>query len=154
MGMYTQLVIGVELKEGTQPAVIDMLRYMVGDGLLPPLFSHLPQNVACDDFFDCSRWGALLRCDSYYFDWDTKFTFNEDTIRGPGKSIWCLTGSSNLKNYSGEIAKFLIWIAPHLDTGGDYKEFLGFLRYEEDVHPTLIYNDRGIITFVKVEGQL
>ena len=83
----------------------------------------------------------------------TKFTFNIDTLF-PKEPVWCLTGSSNLKNYGGEINKFLLWIAPYLHTGADYKEFLGFTRYEEDDDPTLIYNEKGTLTFIKVEGQL
>jgi len=48
MGMYTQLVLGVELKSNTPVDVIAMLAYMAGEREAPPPFSHLPQSKECD----------------------------------------------------------------------------------------------------------
>ena len=150
MGMYTQLAIGVRFKHDVPEEVIQQLKYMTGRSSKevphPGLF-----NDAAQDFFACNRWNMVLSCDSYYFDWETRFHFDCDELY-PDKPIWCLTGTSNLKNYDGEIAKFLLWIAPFLQTGEHGREFLGFTRYEEDDHPTLIYNDRGTITFDRQDG--
>jgi len=75
----------------------------------------------------------LFGCDSYYFNADTISTCRWDDI----SNSYYLCIRSNLKNYDGEIRKFLDWIKQFVDAG--IGEFLGFYRYEEDDDPTLIY---------------
>ena len=78
-------------------------------------------------------------------DWNSQKTFAYDD----NGDSWCLTSISNLKNYEGEIAKFLMWLAPYIETDG----FLGFTRYEEYDTPTLIYKwESGMIQFFKPQG--
>jgi hypothetical protein len=136
MGMYTELHFNAELKKDTPEDVIAILNYMlnreVSDGAV--------QN--CDlshELFACDRWDFMLRCDSYYFSSDTKSTLRFDDI---SKSYF-LCIKSNLKNYSGEIEKFIDWIHPYLDEfDGDY---LGHYRYEEDSCPRLIFKNKVIM---------
>lgn len=128
MGMYTEFNIGVALKEDTPKNVIDMLKFMSGedyDDYCPCIPNH--------PFFETYRWRMLFICDSYYFDGKTQSTFEYDNI----DERWHLTVRSNLKNYDREIKKFLDWIKPYLDTSG----FLGYMWYEEDDAPTLIFNN-------------
>ena len=143
MGMYTQLVLGVELKSDTPETVIDILEYMIG---------HKPENQGIilpdHEFFQCNRWDFVLRCDSYYFDWTTRMNLDRDDLY-PEYPKYCLTGCSNLKNYDDEIAKFLLWLAPYIDTNG----FLGLTRYEDTDTPTLIYKwENDVIQFFLPEG--
>lgn len=126
MGMYTELVFATRLKRDIPNNVHDVLLYMVGD------------DDACGEppnhpLFDTTRWEFMLRCDSYYFDGDTHSEFNWDKIG----EFYTLTVRCNLKNYSGEIGEFLDWLGPYVDSYPG--EFHGTTRYEEDLHPTLIY---------------
>ena len=143
MGMYTQLVLGVELKTGTPETVINILEHMIRHGSKDQRIT-LPDH----EFFQCNRWNFMLCYDSYYFDWQTRFNLDRDDLY-KNRPKYFLTGCSNLKNYDGEIAKFLSWLAPYIDTNG----FLGFTRYEEAGTPTLIYKwENDAIQFFLPEG--
>lgn len=145
MGMYTQLVLGVEFKKTVPLKVLAQLHFMTGNretGISP---ADMMDTQAERDFFRCPRWRLVLSGDSYYFDWKTMRQFDYDII----SHSWYLTVVSNLKNYDGEIAKFLFWIAPHIHTNG----YLGFTRYEETETPTLIYKwENDQIQFFTPEG--
>jgi hypothetical protein len=126
MGMYTELHFNSELKKDTPKEVIELLKFMVGEG-------KESGNLPDDPLFKSERWKFMLQCDSYYFDADTHSTLRLDDISGS----YYLCIRCNLKNYDSEIKKFIEWIKPYLNkTKG---EFLGFYRYEEDETPTLIY---------------
>jgi hypothetical protein len=126
MGMYTEFHYNVELRKDTPPQVIDVLEFMVGErGVDPP-------PTPDDPFFQAPRWRYLFTMDSAYFAADTHSTLRWDELFG----AWFLNVRSNLKNYDGEIEKFVAWIDPYVDAyAGD---FLGFYRYEETEDPTLI----------------
>ena len=130
MGMYTELVMGCELKKDTPAEVIETLKYMLGD-------NEYLATVPVNKLFATDRWKVMLCCDSYYFDGDTHSTLRHDDInQGYHLTIRC-----NLKNYCGEIGKFLNWIYPYADT----REFVGYYRYEECEVPTLVYfTDKGV----------
>ena len=124
MGMYTEFHFNAEVQDDND--VLAVLRYMIdGDSEPLPLPDH--------PLFDTDRWRVMLRMDSYYFDADTHSTLRADCQGGQYLCIRC-----NLKNYDGEIEKFIDWITPHLKKHeGD---FLGFYRYEETEQPTLIHH--------------
>ena len=128
MGMYTELVMACELKGNVPEEVIETLKYMVGD-------SEYLATVPVHALFTTDRWKSMLRMDSYYFDGDTNSTLRYDDI---GK-LYSLTIRCNLKNYCGEIEKFLNWIVQYSYTCG----FVGYTRYEESENPTLIYFNDG-----------
>ncbi|WP_050982773.1 hypothetical protein [Mycolicibacterium phlei] len=52
--------------------------------------------------------------------------------------------SSSLKNYTGEIQRFIEWISPHLDMNDG--DFLGYSLYEANVdereRPMLYFHDQ------------
>lgn len=125
MGMYTEFHFNTELKTDTTPEVLDVLRFMVGDVEEEPPTPDAP-------LFSTDRWRHMLRMDSYYFSADTHSTLRHDHQGG-----WYLCIRCNLKNYCGEIEKFVEWIRPYLDKLPG--EFLGFYRYEESETPTLVY---------------
>ena len=83
-------------------------------------------------------------CDSYYFDGTTNSKIVFDDI----SKCYKVNIRANLKNYDDEIEKFLIWLAPYMDTLG----FIGYTRYEEYDDPTLIYiDDDGDVIYKDVE---
>lgn len=141
MGMYTHLVLNVTLRSDTPQEVIDTINYMVGNTEVEP-----PKQV--HELFETERWDFCLRCDSAYFMGETHSSFTNHYDN------WELTVNSNVKNYCHEYSKFLDYIQPYIR----FHEFLGFVRYEEDDNPTLIYNTKdGIECFtpdVKLKGEL
>lgn len=157
MGMYTLLSLGVEFKEGTPKEIIETLRFMIDgptDEQMPPGMYHVshsqqyaPHDIA-HPLFKCDRWTMMLRCDSYYFDWQSHWELTRDDLYGEERAKYFLTGNSNLKNYDGEIDNFLSWLAPHIETSG----FLGFKQYEEATHPTLIYLGEHGLAFFDVDN--
>ena len=128
MGMYTELVLGIEIEPTTE--VLDILHYMLGD------IEDQPECIkqSNHELFKTSRWAIVLRCDSYYFDGQTDSKLFVDNLY-EDEPMYYLNVRSNLKNYDSEIEKFMDWLSPYIKTDG----FLGYKRYEEDDDPTLIY---------------
>ncbi len=130
MGMYTALHYACELKKDVPEKVVEILSYMNKNG------GEEPKDLPEHPFFSCERWPYLFSMDSYYFTADTHSSFRKDDI----SNSWILTVTSNLKNYDGEIHKFLKWISPYVEaTDG---EFMGYYRYEEEEMPTTILHHK------------
>ena len=127
MGMYTELNIGVDLASDTPENVIAILKYMTGDE------TQLNFTTPNHPLFTTEGWEIMLCCRSFYFAGVERSFIEKDSILGQ----WKLSVRCSLKNYDSEIQKFMDFIQPYLDTYG----FLGYMRYEEDDYPTLIYND-------------
>lgn len=122
MGMYTEIVLGVEFKAEIPTEIIKELEIMCGlrERKVEP---RLP------------RWYHMLRCGSYYFSGKPHVDFRFDAI----SNAWHLTVRSNFKNYDNELETFLLYIAPWLNEEG----YIGYSRYEEAEAPTLIYITEG-----------
>lgn len=132
MGMYTEFVCALKIKNNTPKEVINILDFMSnGNEKIKAEELILPNH----DLFECSRWVYMFRSDSYYFNGVTNTIFKRDETFG----YYYLTIRTNLKNYDGEIEKFLDWIKPYIECYGN--EFLGYSRYEEFEEPDLIYYD-------------
>lgn len=130
MGMYTELVLGIEIEDNDK--IIQTLRYMLGETEYQPVDDH--------ELFRTDRWDYMLKCDSYYFDGQTDSKLYMDDLYEDNPKFY-LNVRCNLKNYDNEINKFLDWLNPYIKTFG----FLGYLRYEENEDPTLIYKtEKGI----------
>ena len=130
MGMYTELVLGIELYKGTPQEVIDILKYMTGEDDLNLLHKDVLES---HPFFSCDRWKYLFTMGSYYFDGQTHSELKYDDI----SKTYFLTTRSNLKNYNSEIDMFLDWIEPYVNT----RDMWGYKRYEESEMPTIIFKD-------------
>ena len=130
MGMYTELMLGVELKTETPEIVINILKGMSGKD--EDIIEEMVKNniLPTHTLFKTARWTWMLRSDSYYFDTLPTVQFEYDEIC----NAYYLTVITNLKNYNNEIEHFIDWITPYVATKG----FAGYKRYEEDEHPTLI----------------
>jgi len=127
MGMYTEICISGALKPSAPGDVRTMARHIFTgwhDGkVCPPAPSH--------EFFECQRWEMLFGS-SYYFEAEPSVTWRDDRD---------FSGRGNVKDYDGEIGAFLDWISPHVEPG-----FGGFLRYEEDDAPTLVwFSGAGVV---------
>ena len=99
--MYTAISLGVELNIKQNSPVAKLLSYMTsGCDTAPDLTEDEKEEADFyHHFFSTDRWHWMLNCDSYYFDYQTGFTFTWDHI----SANYYLSGVSNLKNYSGEI---------------------------------------------------
>lgn len=153
MGMYTELVFDTELNMHKLPEIEGVLRYMLGEGQDPTQASRsLPFALPKAPLFRSSaRWEYMLRSSSFYFNGATHSELNV----AKEYNLATLTVRCSLKNYSQEIEKFLEWIQAYDETDwtSDYtpkKVFKGYMRYEEDIHPTLIYFTKNGVELVKV----
>jgi hypothetical protein len=131
MGMYTELHLNAKMKRDVPDDVVAILKHMVADSAeYVERPAELPDHPL---FARTSRWGYMLRCNSYYFAADTRSTLRHDRI----SDAYYLCIQTNLKNYDSEIEYFLDWVHPYFDM--EAGEFLGFRRYEESNRPTLVY---------------
>lgn len=129
MGMYTELYIAVEIKKDTPEDVINILKYLFDHDRDD--FRTEPENLPGHDFFKCERWMCIGSMASFYFQPKATSKFYKQL------EYYFITSRSDLKNYDGEIKKFLDWVMPYIEAyDGDH---LGHYRYEENDQPTLIF---------------
>ena len=86
-------------------------------------------------------FGWIFNLDNAYFNGDSHSNFRHETEY---YGDYYLTIRCNIKNYGQEIQQFIEWIAPYCSGGeGGYDDdpdrFIGFMRYEELLRPTLIF---------------
>lgn len=135
MGMYTELNIGVDLAPSTPDSVIKVLNYMLGN-------EEVDVETPDHPLFQTERWRYMLGSDSYYFDGRTDSSMVRDAVTG----VYALNVRCNLKNYDGEISKFLDFIFPYVITYG----FIGYTRYEEFELPYLIWRGKDRMRLLDV----
>lgn len=135
MGMYTELNIGVDLAPSTPDSAIKVLNYMLGDEEV---------DVETPDYplFQTEGWRYMLGSDSCYFDGRTDSSMVRDSVTG----VYALNVRCNLKNYDGEISKFLDFIFPYVRTYG----FIGYARYEGFELPYLIWRGKDKMQLLNV----
>jgi len=121
MGMYTEIFINTDLKKNTPDSIIEVLKSMCALDCSNPALTEHP-----------ARWAYLFNNGSYYTPNTSVASLTFDDIA----KQYSLLGKGDIKNYEGEIEKFFAWIRPWCDD-----EFIGYMRYEEDKEPTLIYAD-------------
>lgn len=127
MGMYTELVLNLEIKSSIPDDALAVLRFLANGDVEPATLPDHP-------FFKADRWSMIMRCSSYYF-----VPFSLSKLESPVSvsSSHYLSTRSDLKNYGNEIDLFVDWLMPYVDA---YEgNFLGYKRYEEDEKPTLLY---------------
>lgn len=126
MGMYTEIFITCGLKENLPKDVENVCKFLFGNGESPEV---LPDH----DLFRLPRWSLIGRCCSYYFvpESTSKLWWSDIAKK------YYLTSRSDLKNYDGEIQKFIDWITPYVDEPEG--QFFAYSRYEESDAPTLYF---------------
>lgn len=131
MGMYTEVVVKISLKEETPKEVDSVLEYLFGDGEEP---KQLPDHM----FFTLPRWYGIGQCSSYYHHPEVVSSIVYDKFtKGRKDRIDQVFSRSDLKDYNGEIDNFFDWIRPYIE--GKEGQCIGYSWYEEDSQPTLIY---------------
>lgn len=116
MGSYTQFFFAAKVND--EPAVIDVLRFMLFGGDRPALPDH--------PLFKTDRWDCMLRMEDLHV----------AKLQKGFMDKWSVVAHSNFKNYDNEIDKFVDWIRPHLCGLGP--DMIGFKLYEHDENPTII----------------
>lgn len=124
MGMYTELRTNFKLRPNTPAEVIRVLSWMANCSSSEPPPFELPSHP----LFSCPRWGCLMRMSSAYFD-DRP---SAAVVKWRGQ--FHVLSVANLKNYDGEIEKFLDWVRPYVHAlpGDVWAQW----QYEEDDTPT------------------
>lgn len=142
MGMYTHLVLNVNLIKDTPNDVVGTLLWLSYQTDICPIQEG-------HELYGLDRIGVVMCGDSGSFDGDTNYSFLFDEI----KEEWAITINSNIKNYNMEYQKFLEYIQPYIIENYGDKKFLGFMRYEEWEEPTLIYNTKDGIEYREIGGE-
>lgn len=126
METYTELVMGVTLKQETPDIVIHVLKYMMVSTVKfkPPVLPDHP-------LFETRNWKSMLHSDSSRFG---GFTHSEKKW-DKAYEVWKVNIRCNLMNYDNEIEKFWDWLVPHINTRG----FVGYWRCEKDEHPIPLF---------------
>lgn len=141
MGMYTQLFITTDLKNDTPDSVIQILQYMQNaNNERQETKPEIPDHP----LFKTDRWDYMLICGSAYFE-GPNFNKLKKKYQDNEASEWEFGNLSNFKNYDGEIDLFLDWLSPWISKSS-CAELLGWVRYEEDDQPDLIYGLSGKLT--------
>lgn len=124
MGMYTELVLKADIREDIPDQVRAILRFLFTEGDRGEAPTDLPDHP----FFKADRWRWIGQSSSYYhIPWAVS-RYEADRI----------FSRSDLKNYGGEIALFVDWLAPYVEMRGERK-CIGWSWYEEDSEPTLLF---------------
>lgn len=141
MGMHTELVLGVDLVSSTPDYIISAIKYMLSD-----IDTNEMVGLPDHPLFKTPRWQIMLVCDSAYFGGITCSKMDRESFFGDYE----LSVRSNMKNYHSEIELFLNLIQPYIEDQG----FIGYVRYEEDDTPELIYNTMDCIELIRIsEGR-
>lgn len=128
MGMYTEVVVKCDLKPRLTNVELAALKFLFSDGPEP---SELPDHR----FFSLPRWMCIGRDSSYYHIPEALNHYDPDDDIDRGAYLF---SRSDLKNYDGEIEAFFDWLRPLVDKYCD-KTCIGWMWYEEDEEPTLVY---------------
>ena len=121
MGMYTEIYVNVDLVKTCPDHAVNVLKAMCGEGDksdldgTPVMWAYL--------FNDGSYYTPNTQCKS--------LTWDENDGR------YSLLGKGDIKNYGGEIEQFFEWLRPFVE--GEEGDFIGYMRYDDDREPTLIY---------------
>ena len=143
MGMYTELILGCALSKDL-PDVCEQALDKVINNVEPDEEDALLVN----DFIQEYSLEYLLRGGSYYFgvNWGTPM-FRLDPIARDYR----LSSRSNIKNYDGEIEKFLKYLKPYVKQGSGYPhDIWAYVQYEESPFPTM-YGVDGIIDIKDIQ---
>jgi hypothetical protein len=138
MGMYTELVFGASLD-------IPKKEFNILSFLIDPSNKEYPESwPQIWQELSRMRW-VLVGQSSYYFGarWQPPFLHinknDYEQSKTPGNVSCFLSIRSNIKNYDGEIEKFLDWIKPFIEKGSGNWDMYATVIYEDTEEPTIYY---------------
>lgn len=127
MGMYTEFFYRAEIRKNAPDSVKYVLKFLCAE------MQRQPRRLPEHEFFQCSRWADVAVMGSAYF------ISREPIFRDVGHA-YELAIHSNMKNYQGQIQKFVHWVDPYVQAiRGD---FLGYSLYEESTEPNLFFHGK------------
>jgi len=115
--MYTELILGCDLKKDTPSEVIDTILLLIGEAVKTKPLIEFKRNP--------------LNGSSYYFGVSESLTFFK---RDELTKRWILSVRANIKNYDSDIEKFLAWIKPYVYSGSGGLDTYALVMYEEDLY--------------------
>ena len=125
MGMYTELILGIEFKKDTPEYIIEAIDCIINEN---EIISDDAQN-----FIDEYELGSIFHGCSYYFAVDRpNYAFWKDTY----DDSWHLSSRANLKD-GGRIEKFLNFIKDYVENGAGPLGVFAYVQYEESEFPTI-----------------
>ena len=131
MGMYTELILGIEFKEDTPEYIIEAIDCLINKSD-KGIISDKAQN-----FIDEYDLGLMLHGCSYYFAVNRpNYAFWKDE----SDKHWHLSSRANLKN-GGRIEKFLNFIKDYVESGAGPLGVFAYVHYEESEFPTIWTKD-------------
>lgn len=151
MGMYTEFIFGCNLSKATPRVCVEALDYVINGEEKKPKYEdpknweedefnkHYIERTLEDDvikaFIDQYDFWRLFKCSSYYFGAANpvgKFYYD------PIDSSYHISTRADLKNYEGQIEKFIEYIRPFVTQGSGYDHHIfAYVQYEEAEFPTL-----------------
>ena len=165
MGMYTEFIFGCELSKNTPKVCIDALDYSINGEEKKPKYenpegweekrfneNYIERTTPVEEiekFIEEYDFDRLFHCSSYYFGAANPMSkFYYDSISKSYK----ISTRADLKNYSGQIEKFIEYIKPYVEHGSGYdNEIFAYVQYEEDPFPTM-YGIDGVYANPTFDG--
>lgn len=153
--MYTEFIFGCELSKETPRECIEALDYSINGEEKKPKYED-PKDWNEEDFnryyiertldvktirefVDKWDFNRLFHCCSYYFGAAnpiSRFYFD------PTSDSYHISTRADLKNYSGQIEKFIEYIKPYVKHASGYPHgVFAYVQYEEAEFPTLYAMD-------------
>lgn len=151
MGMYTEFIFGCELSKDTPKVCVDALDYVINGEEKKPKYenpegweqkrfneNYIERTTPVEEiekFIEEYDFDRLFCSCSYYFGAANPVRrFEYDNISKSYK----ISTRADLKNYSGQIEKFIEYIAPYVEHGSGYEHrIFAYVQYEEDHFPTM-----------------
>jgi hypothetical protein len=151
MGMYTEFIFGCELSKKTPKVCVDALDYVINGEEKQPKYenpegweqkrfndNYIERTTPVEEiekFIEEYDFYRLFCSCSYYFGAANPVRrFEWDNISNSYK----ISTMADLKNYSGQIEKFIEYIAPYVEHGSGYEHrIFAYVQYEEAHFPTM-----------------
>lgn len=127
MGMYTELFVEGTLKAGAPADVVEVVDFLFGGG---DRSVGAPCQLPDHAFFQLDRWMMLGVSNSFYH-----VPMSLSGVNTAHTGQMSFVSRSDLKNYGGEIAKFIDWVTPYCE------RLRGWYWYEEEDEPTVFQHE-------------
>lgn len=153
--MYTEFILGCNLSKDISKECVDAIDYVINGEEKKPKYKnpetyeeimhnrHYIERTTLEDdikkFIREYDLYYLFGSSSYYFGGASPVSkFYYDDI----DNEYHITIRSDLKNYTGQIEKFINYITPYVVQGSGYPhEIFAYVQYEEDEFPTIYAMD-------------